>query len=295
MEHPKVQFNKNSEERRKRRSKFLFVALLLFLLLAAAAVGFLRKPDLQVTRVTVTGTQALDPADIESSARAGLSGAYLFVIPRSNVLLFSKRSLEARLLQEYPAIRDAKVLFVDRQSIRVDVTERRPDSVWCRASAECYFIDSTGMIYEPSPSFSDGVYPTYSGGTIDVPADPVRARFLPVSDFAAISGLAASLGSYPVDGYETHIDPSGDISLRVGSIKGHPVAHSALVMFTKDSQAEVLAQELDLLLADKSFLASILAHGQDLESVDLRFPEKIYYKFKNAVPVAPGSATSTHP
>ena len=295
MENPKVQFNRNSEERRKRRTKVLFIALLLFLMAIAGGVAFLRKADMQITRVTVTGTRALDPEGIQKAALASVEGNYVWVIPRSNTLLFSKRKLQASLLQEFPGIDSLEISFADRNTIAVAVTEKHADNVWCQSATSCYFIDDTGLIYEPSPVFSDGVYTTFSGSVIQMGDSVIRSRFVSAAAFENVKLIIAKLTAYPVSVLGALFDPTGDVSLRISNLKNYSVSSSSLILVASDTTADTVSQDLDLLLADKSFTNALTARPADLQTIDLRFPQKIYYKFKNgtATDTAAGGAAGT--
>ncbi len=288
MEPIKVQFNKNSEERRKRRTKFLFVALLAFTILTAGTVAFLRRSDFQVTDVQVRGVQALDSNDILRQAHADFSGYYLWVIPKSNILLFSKRALRERLMQEFPGIDSLIVSFNTRNAITITVTEKEPTDVWCRTTDDCYFIDPTGMIYRQAPVFSDGIYIVFSGSTLELPSNIIRARFISEQDFTTTKKIVADLKEYPISVLGVHSEDTGDISLRIENIKGHKLSTATKLLVTIATNQQSIIQNLDLLMADKGFTNALVSRGHELEVIDFRFPGKIYYKFKNgnSIPAA---------
>ncbi len=285
MEHSRVQFNKNSEERRKRRIKILFVLLLLFLLALAAVIAFLRKGDLQITSVTVSGTQAIDPGQIVRATEKVLAGNYLWVVPRSNTLLFSKHATREYLLAEFPGLRDARIQFINRSSIKISVTERESNHVWCGTLVGCYFLDPTGVMYRESPQFSDGVYTYFSGNLLDLPADgqsPIRGRFVAAADYQRLLELYDTFTRAGVGIHEIHIDQERDVAIRSYQLKTYRVAPTTLIKVKLDDQSETIQQNLDLLLADRAFINALIAKGGELETIDLRFSGKIFYKFRNA-------------
>lgn len=293
MESPKVQFNKNSEERRKRRTKFLFVALLLLVIIIVGAVGFLRKESFQVTQVEISGTRALDPREIIRKTRDDFSGNYLWLIPKSNILLFSKRSLRAQLLNQFPGIESLDISFRNKNTVSITVHEKAPTDIWCKDATTCYFIDDSGLIYKPAPSFSEGVFVTFTGNTIELPEDVIRARFVSVAEFGMLRSLIQQLNAYPVSITGIRLDPQGDIMLSIDQIKTYSLGTSTQLLITDQVSVATMVDNLSILMNDKTFTNGLLAKGGDLETIDFRFPAKIYYKFKNGASIPSESATTT--
>ncbi len=293
MESPKVQFNKNSEERRKRRTKFLFVALLLLVIIIAGLVGFLRKESFQVTGVEVSGTRALSPRDIIQKAKENFSGNYAWVIPRSNILLFSKRSVKLQLLNQFPGIESLDISFKDKNTVSITVHEKEPTNIWCKAADDCYFIDDSGLIYKSAPTFSDGVYVTFTGNTIELPEEVIRARFVSVTLFSQLRTIIQQLDQYPVSITGVRLNNEGDITLRIDRIKTYTLGPATELLITNQVDIKTITDNLTILTNDKTFTNGLIAKGSDLETIDFRFPAKIYYKFKNGTTIPSGSATTT--
>ncbi|MEI8223685.1 MAG: hypothetical protein WCG20_01025 [bacterium] len=295
MESPKVQFNKNSEERRKRRTKFLFVALLLLVIMIVGIIGFLRKESFQVTGVEVSGARALSTRDIIQKAKEDFSGNYAWVIPRSNILLFSKRSVKSQLLEQFPGIESLDISFKDKNTVSIVVHEKEPTDIWCKTTDDCYFIDDTGLIYKPSPAFSSGVYVTFTGNTLELPTDVIRARFISVTLFSKLRTIIQQLQQYPVSVTGVHLDSEGDIALRIDRIKTYTLGAMTELLITDQVDMQTIIDNLTILTNDKTFTNGLIAKGSDLETIDFRFPAKIYYKFKNGAAIPSESSTTTQP
>lgn len=295
MESAKVQFNKNSEERRKRRTKFLFIGLLILIIIIAGSVAFLRKESMQITQVQVVGVEALDIEAIEQSVYAALSGNYVWIIPKSNVLLFSKSNLEQQLLTTYPGIQQATVSFKNRFTLLITITEKQPLGVWCATETHCYFIDTSGIMYKSAPVFSDGIFIRFSGSVVPIDSGVIKGRFMDSEQFLNLKDLLGELKKYPVQVLTADINKSRDITMRIETIKGYTLSRMTKLLVTTESGNATILQNLDLLMRDKNFTSALVSRGKDLETIDFRFPGKIYYKFKNAGSSTQlDSATSTH-
>lgn len=282
---PSAVFNKNSEERRRKRTKTLFVAFLALLAILAACIAFMRKPGVQIGDVSVSGARSLDPEAVRSAALEFVRGSYLGVIPKTNALLFSKSGMRKFLLEKIPSLSDATVEFSARNLVSVTVTEKKPDSVWCRAD-ECYFIDGTGMIYEESPRFSDGVFVAFTGSSVPVDTTPLRERFVPASLFSSLHAAIDAMAGYPFSVVGVDLQESGDVAIRVDSVKGIPVNPRAQILTTRDVTGKDIAGSMDLLFGNPEFKAALSLRGADLQYLDFRFPGKIFYKF-NGAPLTP--------
>lgn len=294
METPRGGFNKNSEERRKKRTKVLFVLLLLLIVIAAGIIIFLRKSDLQITSVTVAGTRALDPKEIEQVVNTSLQGNYGYLIPKSNTLLFSKQKTKSLIMNRYPGIYNVVTKFTDRGSIVVTVSEKESEHMWCTTGA-CYFIDDAGVVYRDAPLFSDGVYTYFSGslGTLmPETGSRISSRFVSEPDYKLLLNYFSVLSQFPMVLHEIAIDENRDITIRFSQIKNYKTSNQSVVKVRLDENPRTIITTITLLLADKSFLNALIAKGGDLELIDLRFEGKIFYKFKNATQID-AAATET--
>ena len=272
-----IKLDKNSELRRARRTKLFFVFILLILAILGGVVGFFRKKQFQISQVTVIGTKSLDPDAILQVAHHYLDGNYAIIIPKTNTLLLSKSDLAAYIIDQLPSISKVTVRFSEKNSIEISIIEKKPSYVWCNAS--CYFMDNTGMIYEPAPHFTDGVFTTFTGGTIA--GDPIKQHFVSPEQFSNTLQVLASLDQLDIQ--VVNIDYGDNITIRIDSIKNIPVSNTSKIIVTKDGAVQPIIDALGLLLNDKTFLDNVTTKGSSLEYIDARFPDKIYYKFTTPV------------
>ncbi len=275
--------------------KWLFLVILVILLILAGMIGFLRQPSLQITTIRVEGTRSLDPARVQESAQSFISGFHAWVIPRSNVLLVSKRAWSEQLLHTIPTLEFVSIELIDRTHAIVHVVERDPAYVWCTAGAsgvpsapaapisaipECYFVDGDGYVFEPAPVFSDGVYLIFRGGPLTSNPEPLRNVVISEDSFSLLEKLLAALRSRAMTVTEVVFLPEGDIKLLFDSLGGQIVKASTYLLVTQHASPEKVVQMLDLMMQDVAFDEKFKAVPGDLEYIDFRFENKIIYKWK---------------
>ncbi len=269
-----IKLDKNSELRRSRRTKLFFVCLLLVLLILGGIVGFLRKKEFQISKITIIGTQSLDADSILKTAQDYLNGHYAIIIPKTNTLLLSKPELVRYILEQIPSIEKSTVTFKEKNSIEISVTEKKPSYVWCGTS--CYFLDDTGMIYEPSPQFTQGVFITFTGGTVD--ENPIKSHIISEKEFSGTLKILAALDQLAIHVVGVNFENDTTV-VHIDSMRGTVLGPKTQLVLTKDEASQNVFNTLSLLMNDKVFTGILATKGNLLQYIDIRFPDKIYYKF----------------
>ena len=306
MEPTSINFNKNSQVRRQRRIKILLVGILVLLAMIALLIGFLRKPEYQISSVVVTGAKSLDPLSVQQTALGFLSGHYVWVIPKTNALLFSKASMNNYLMANYPGIASVDTKFSERNKLSITLTEKKPVYLWCDQNNTCYFVDESGMIYEASPSFSPGAFIQFSGSLIPMGSQILRARFASVNDFAKTIAQIETLQAYPMDVLGVNYLENGtvavpngettgsirDVAITFDQIKDVVVDPSAQLLIPENATPDQILKDLALLANDQAFENLLASEPNQLDYIDFRFDGKIYYKF-GVMNTSAGAVTST--
>lgn len=88
------------------------------------------QPDLQIEKVTVAGTRAIDPDALAGIARDHLERDFLPALSYESEFFAPTDAIAATILAEYPRIARAEVIAAE-QIVRVDVTEYGPAYLWC--------------------------------------------------------------------------------------------------------------------------------------------------------------------
>jgi cell division septal protein FtsQ len=258
--------------RRKRRLLIVFVVVVLALLaIVGGLVALMHADFMRISRITVTGTQTIATSSLVAYAERELAGSYLGIIPKDNIILYPKAAIAASLIEAFPVLASATVSASDFHSISILVVERKPKAQWCGVDASapepCFLLDENGAVYRSSLTFTDPSYIKYFGSI----SGSSPKQYLSVREFRALSALvdtiAASQKTERIDG--VWVDTNRDVHLLFGS--------GFTLLFMLSSDGADIYQRFTLALQSDPFKTHAL---DDFSYLDLRFGDKLYYKFK---------------
>lgn len=262
------EFHKKKERKRK---IYLSLYSILFVLLIISPFFILRQDGLLISSIEVRGNEVTDDIVVKNIVTKNLGGNFLWLIPRSSSLLYPDEKIEKDILSSIPRIASVSLSLDGAQVLGVDILERRPNSLYCkdvslyRESKDCYFIDSTGLIYSEAPEFAGGVYLVFvSNPDIE---DPVRKQFLSQDEMQSVKNFVAGLKNFSFE--PKYIVKKPDEYVLV-------LTSGTEVRWNATQNLENLSRDLSLFLEESELNKTELL---DLEYLDLRFENKIYYKF----------------
>jgi len=141
------------KKRGKTRRLFSLISKIgLPVILIVGAVFILRADFLQIKSVEVSGNQDISKDAIERSARENLLGNRLLFIPKSNFFIFSSKSLEQKILENFPRTEMVEVSKNLDGVIQIKIIERQKDFIWCRGESDCFVMDKNGLVFAPAGS-----------------------------------------------------------------------------------------------------------------------------------------------
>lgn len=275
--------------RRRTRAGIVFLVLLLVAALVYAVHWASYLPALNISQVTVAGTETLPSQLVQTFVESELNdGSYRF-FSRSNIFLYPKTAIEQEIVAFFSRIKSAAVarpsLF--SRTVVVTVEERQPYARWCISTDGCFQMDASGFVFAsadasttPSSIFAE---PYMFSGALD--GEPVGQVFIP----GHLRGLLALL---------TVLQQQGGLTpLRVSVVSSQDFSvdfqegFSLKASFGAD--AGTLARNLKLVLGSDA----LSGKESQIEYVDLRFGNKAFFKLSAEGGPASGgkgeSATTT--
>jgi cell division septal protein FtsQ len=261
-----------SSRKIKRKRSFFKIILLLFLFLAVLAgiVWLLYIPQIRIKNISVKGQQILNKEKIISKISEILAGKYFYIISKDNIVIFSKEGLKKEIMKVFPRVKEIMVDEKLPDSLLITIKERESKALLCQTdkSEDCYYIDKDGFVFERAPSFSGNIYLKFYDNRNQEEIVSLEENLLSEEQFRNI------------------------VSFREMALKEK-------IFFSKISLKKENIYEIEnidgwkILINDKNDplktfenLKTVLGKIQEeekekiLDYIDLRFGDKIFYKFK---------------
>ncbi len=280
-ESPKLRELRN--KRAVRRRRLVILLSILFLTLVGAFVDFARYPTLQLSQVVVEGNKVIDTDDILAVTEKHLLGNYAYVIPHRNAFFYPKKEIAADLLVQFPRFKNVQVYRTNPRTLVVTVKEVHGRALWCgqgspviSAETECYFTDDKGKIVSLAPYYSGNVYPRFFGGTLSGSGvDPVGATFIGEEDFHSLLTFEEGVEKLGLPVNALSIGRNGENNF----ILGTGVDNTAIIRFLANDNYSILLSNLTAALGKDALRDELKKNRANLLYFDLRFTNKVYYKF----------------
>ncbi len=277
-----------SERVRRLRRKRLVVFTVIYGLLALTLFLFLWQLSharfLQITAIAVTGEKTLSHSDVTAIVRTALSGSYGHLFSKRNVLLYPREQIRKTLYETFPSIKEITLDVRQQHELRIHIEERDAAAVACRSviegqeamPRECYFIDETALIFLTAPHFSGSSYVTYE---LPLGEEPRGTQMLPAEEFTLIHTFISSLKAFSVRATKIHIEKE---YLEIEAMTQDRGTVRFLVK--RESSYDTTHNTIQTVIESKEF--SETSDLSDIDYIDFRFGNKIFYKEKEHIDIS---------
>lgn len=250
---------------------FYYLSLLIFIGSIVYVLFF--SSLLDVNSINIFGTDRLRPDQLKKIIASNMQDRYIGSINGGNIILLSKKKIEKTLIYEFGRLETVRVEKKFPSIINVYVSEKQLMFFVCSAR-RCFLIDREGNFKSEDEFRSDHlnrqdlvILGDLSNNPIDPEEDGMEQDYI---DYVASlkNKLKLHLDLEIGNEFETPSRVSSDIRVRT--------AEGWKIFFNKDIEMDDSLEILKLFLENKIEKDK----RQDLEYVDLRAENKIYYKFK---------------
>jgi cell division septal protein FtsQ len=248
--------------RKKRAQKRLILATLFFIVVLLAGAWFFLSDRFQIERVTVSGSNLTDEEAVLTFVRSHISNNFAFVIPKSNIWFLGSSALAEGLASTFPAIKSARPVRVFPAGLHLDVEEHKPIATVCDPDIKiCYLLDTRGYAFAKSQAGLEN-YPILH--------DEERKEF--TLDEKVFDENIILMAKYFQDKFAT-----GTIDVYVSRTDDTVTITTPsgwYILALKDADLEEIYENLRAALEGE-----IKDRISDLEYIDLRLGNRIFYKF----------------
>jgi hypothetical protein len=279
---PRIEDMKRKQRAKRRRFLMLLGVLLLVLIVGLAYLSSI--PRLQIKTVVVEGTRIINSNEVEEKVQENLKGKYLYLFSRSNSLIYPHSKIYNDLLVSFPRTETLKVSRLNLNALKVTITERAGSFLYCGPTIpeiemdvgeNCYFINNDGYIFDKAPYFSGNLYFKYYV-KIENEANPLSSQMLPIDRFHELARFIdkiTALGFKPI--YIT-IEDDGSHTLYLDHV---PSDTTPKIIFRQENDLTTIYDNLATSMSQKQFADEIKNKYTKLLYIDLRFRNKVLYKF----------------
>ncbi|MBP9711437.1 MAG: hypothetical protein KBD55_00155 [Candidatus Pacebacteria bacterium] len=281
----KKQRRKNLRNKIILYSVFFAIGLICLTLIA-------RIPSLRIENINISGNKVIEVESVRSRVAQDISGYYFWLFPKNNFLLYPENTVLANLTTEFRRIKDVSFEMDGHKTLNINFSEREGKYLWCgneiseeinqtliaKADANgCYFMDDNGYIFDRAPYFSGNVYFKFYGGLGGDGETPEGLSFMPLQ-WKDILDFKNAISKMELKPSILYAKDDGDIELYLASNLTPPNAQK--ILFRSDSDLNKIAENLETALSTEPLANDFRNNFNNLLYIDLRFGNKVYYKFK---------------
>ncbi|MDO9230986.1 MAG: FtsQ-type POTRA domain-containing protein [bacterium] len=277
--------NKNNNSRRK-FSFFRFLFFLIFIAFATVLIyALFFSPFLEITSIEVNGNEHITENSILDKINPQISGKYFDAIKKNNLLLIRTGKIKKDIQVEFRIIKEITIKREFPSKLVVSIIERKSQMVFCSTN-NCFMLDENGEAYDNYFASEENdknnfiILREESSRKINLGEVILEKNYMEY-----VQGIKRELLARLEMEVENNFRVVSLISkdIRVKTKEGPEI------FFNENIELEKEIEMLKVVLENKIEKNQ----RQDLEYIDLRIDNKIYYKFRDGTPSQIAKDTAT--
>jgi len=282
---PRVLEIKRKRRIKKIRSMIVIFVLFIFGIIILSYLSF--NQYVNITQINIEGNNVIDKELLEKNINETLSGKYLHLFSRSNSFLYPRSAIYNSLILNFPRIEEISVSLKNLNTLNVNIKERTGNYLYCGENLpdnnyligeNCYFLNDDSLIFDKAPYISGNVYfkyymPISNMGNSD---NPLGVQMLDSEIFHNLMRFINGVNSLGLEVDYLVLD-NNTYNLYLLHKEEYT---SPKIIFNKDQNFDALLDDLSLAMKKKEFSDEIKSKYNNLLYIDLRFKNKVLYKFQ---------------
>lgn len=229
---------------------------------------------LSIDRIEISGTEDINPELIRQAAAESASGKYLNIVSKNNLMLLNKKALMDGLLEKFHKLDAVTVEKNFPHTLKISLAEKHLVLRLC-GQERCFFVDEGGMGYAESDF---GEFYDWADGLLRLTDENDNlndTNFFPVEKDYLEFVLSA----------EKKLKEDLDIEIEC-ECRTKRLISGDVIFKTKEGWEALLNKDVNLQKTIDILRASLnnqigREKRQNLEYIDLRTDNKVYYKTRN--------------
>jgi hypothetical protein len=239
-----------------------------------------------IEKIEINGTHVINNGEVEEKIKEDITGKYLYLFSKSNVFIYPEKKIYNNLIANFPRIESLSIDIDNLRTLKIEISERTGSYLYCGVSVpevkeevgeNCYFINNDGYIFDKAPYFSGNVYFKYYLSLIDGGVDPMGKQMLSIDRFHQLARFIDGITNLGFNPIYIVIEEDGTNSLYLENSSG---GIAPKIIFKTENDLEVILNNFALSMKKKEFANEINGKYNTLLYIDLRFKNKVLYKFQ---------------
>lgn len=274
----------NVKRKKMIRMRVLF-GIILFIILFTSSSYIFNRYRFQIHSIEVSGEQAVDENTVKQIVQEKISGKYLFLFKKSNKLFFPRVAIKKQIQSEIPRIDTINIKSLN-EVLTISITERSGEYLYCAEGLTegekilndtCYFMDNTSFVFSKAPYFSDNVYfKIYA--YVNEPDNVLGKKVFEDKYLERIIIFKNNLEKIGIVPIAINVTEEGNDFLTLESRGG---VNAPRILIKRADNLENAFSDLFTFMQDEKINKEINSKYKNLDYINLRFGNKIYYKFRN--------------
>jgi hypothetical protein len=245
-------------------------------------------PAFTIDNIEVSGNYIINDSSIDNFVRNKLNGKYLFIFNKSNSFIYPHKDIYDGLIDEFPRIEFLSLKRTNLKTLTVEIKERSGSYLYCgeivpesrnEVGENCYFVNREGYIFDKAPYFSGNVYFKFYTKVIGPGGKNnfIKSYVLDNDYFHRLVkfiGQINSSGMRPIYIVINKEDGSSTLYIYNSNNGKYPK-----IIFKNDADLNLIFENLSTAMEKKEFKEDVMSNINNLNYIDLRFKDKVLYKF----------------
>jgi HAMP domain-containing protein len=272
------------EELKKKRRKIFKIKVIIFsvlFLILLVGLYFLSKwNEINISKIEISGNKVLDAKVLEEQIQKEINGKYLWLFTKTNFVLVPRSKIKKELTENFRRIETISFDLSDSKTLKVEITERTPVYTWCGEllpdptlkpeTHKCQFMDYEGYVFDDAPYFSGDAYFRFYG--------PLEEYYFAKNDFNNFILFISNLEHIGIDPISLLTKSDDEIEIYLSS--NTPPPNAPKIILNKKIDFLKIYQNLEAAIKTDPLKTEFQEKYSSLLYLDLRFVNKVYYKFK---------------
>jgi hypothetical protein len=238
-----------------------------------------------INDVQVIGTRILDEDEIENFANEKMAGKYVYLFNKRNSFIYPHDAIYEGIIEKFTRIEKLSLNVKNVNTLEIIIKERSGSYMWCGSRVpeavvdqgeNCYFVNDDGYIFDKAPYVSGNLYFKYYIPLSDNNV-VLGSQMMSSEQFRSFVRLVDTIKEAQLDPTYIVYEEDDTVSIYLNHKEG---TTNPRIIFKKDADLEKVGEDITTSMSQKEFKDEINGKYDTLLYIDMRFNNKVFYKFQ---------------